>query len=136
AAEQAAGAQIDALIVLSNTGAARSRGPMVMDWSNDARRGGLGLHRTVVNSLKAELPNEGGGGPGAPAQLARLAFPIGLGAQGPLLAEDLPAVRVSGSGELAPERSRRDASDVNSSRYGGIGRAALRVGSSLDVARK
>ncbi len=132
AREQAAGRQIDAVVVISNSGAGRSRGPLVVDWSNDARRGGLGLHATTVNSLGAEVGNAGGGGPDGLAQIARLAFPVGIGAQGPLLAEGLPAVRVSGSGELAPPPERRGVSDFNSDRFGAIGRSVLRVVSALD----
>src|SRR5438270_31419 len=117
------------------TRAARARGPLVADWSSDARRGGLGLHRTAVASLKAEVGNSGGPGPSGPAQLARLAFPVGLGAQGALLAQGIPVVRVSGSGELAPPKNQRKPSDLNTTRYGEIGRSLLRIVSALDIAR-
>lgn len=133
AREQAEGHRIDALVVISNSGAARSRGPLVIDWATDARRGGLGLHRTAVNSLRAEVGNSGGGGPAGLAQIARLGFPVGIGAQGALLAEGLPAVRVSGSGELAPPPDRRRVSDFDSNRFGAMGRSVLRIVSALDA---
>ena len=43
------------------------------------------------------------GGSGAFGQLARLSFPIGIGAQGVLLEKGYDAVRISGSGELPPD---------------------------------
>ena len=131
-AETAAGRQVDAAIVLSNTGAAHSHGPLVIDWSNDSTRGSLGLRRTASDALRAELGTDGGGAASAPAQLARLAVPVGDGAQGVLLADGLPAVRISGSGELAPPPDRRGNRDFNPNRYGPIGRAVLRMVSGLD----
>src|SRR5438876_117443 len=67
-AETAAGRQVDAVIVLSNTGAAHSHGPLVIDWSNDSTRGSLGLRRTASDALRAELGTDGGGAASAPAQ--------------------------------------------------------------------
>lgn len=124
---------VRALIVLSNLAAARSRGPLVVPWSDDASRGSIALERTAASSLRQEL----GGLPseeGAVGQLARLAFPIGIGAQGVLLAEGAPAVRISGSGELPPAASGEADADVD--RLGSLGRAALRTASALDSGRR
>lgn len=121
--------RIEAVLVLSSLGASSSRGPLLVQWSNDASRGGIGLNRTVAQSVRQEL----GGIPreeGAPGQIARLALPIGIGAQGVLLAEGQDAVRLSGSGELPPE-----AEPVNVERLGSLGRAALRAASALDGRR-
>src|SRR4051794_9971200 len=43
---------VEAVIVLSNLGAARSSGPLVLGWSNDEERGNVGLERTVNGSLR------------------------------------------------------------------------------------
>jgi hypothetical protein len=126
---------VDAVLVLSNMGAPRSHGPLIVDWSNDARRGNLGMRRTVTDSLRNELGSDGGPSATPPAQLARLAFPVGLGAQGTLLEHGLQAIRLSGSGERAPPRSQRDLADLRSGRYGDLGRSALRVVSAVDGAR-
>jgi hypothetical protein len=126
---------VDAVLVLSNMGAPRSHGPLLVDWSNDARRGSLGLRRTATESLRNELGTDGGPTASAPAQLARLAFPVGLGPQGALLELGLPALRLSGSGERAPPRSQRDTNDLRGDRYGELGRSALRFVSALDAAR-
>lgn len=124
--------RIRAVIVLSNLGASRSRGPLVVDWSNDSSRGSIGLARTAAVSLREEL---GGvpAGEGPAGQLARLAFPVGIGAQGVLIEQGIPAVRISGSGELPPPRTGLDDLDVD--RLGALGRAALRTASAVDAAR-
>lgn len=119
---------VEAVLVLSQLGAPRSSGPLMIAWSNDAGRGSVGLERTVSASLREEL----GSVPhseGAFAQFARLTFPIAPGASGVLLPEGLAAVRMSGSGELRPESSSRK---LDVQRYGSLGRAALRVVSALD----
>src|SRR3954449_12506055 len=46
------GSDVEAVIVLSNLGAARSSGPLVVGWSNDVGRGNLGIERTVASSLR------------------------------------------------------------------------------------
>jgi hypothetical protein len=123
-------ANIEAVIVLSNLGAPRSRGPLVIGWSNDHSRGNVSVERTVSSSLREEL---GGGLPhqeGAFAQFARLTFPVAPGAQGVLLPQGIDAVRLSGSGELGAPASDEH---VDVERYGSLGRAALRVVSSLDA---
>ncbi|HEX8074329.1 MAG TPA: hypothetical protein VF545_05050, partial [Thermoleophilaceae bacterium] len=111
---------IAGILVLSNTGASRSRGPLLIDWSNDDRRGSLGLRRTAADSLRNELGVDGGPEATPPAQVSRLSLPVGDGAQGVFLAHGLPAIRLSGSGELAPPPGRRRASDLNEERYGTI----------------
>jgi hypothetical protein len=119
---------IEAVIVLSNLGASRPNGPIVVGWSDDASRGNFGVEQTVASSLGEELgriPHQ----EGAFAQFARLTFPISPGAQGVLLPSGIDAVRLSGSGELRPPG--RDA-HVDVQRYGALGRSALRVVSSLD----
>src|SRR5436190_12181075 len=122
--------QVEAVIVLSNLGATRSSGPLVLGWSNDIGRGNLGIERTVASSLREELasiPHQ----EGAFAQFARLTFPIAPGAQGVLLPAGVDAVRVSGSGELRPPGSGRR---LDVLRYGSLGRSALRAVSALDAA--
>ena len=132
-AERVAGdAPVDGVVVLSNLGAPRSRGPLLVDWSNDSRRGSIGLRRTAANALRNEVGEDGGGPGSPPAQVARLAFPVGVGAQGVLLESGLDAIRVSASGELAPPRTQRDLADLNAERYEEFGRATLRLLFTLD----
>ena len=129
--------QLDAVIVLSNLGspARAARGSPIVTWSSDARRDGIALERTVAASLRQEL---GGAvsAEGAAGQLARLAFPIGLGAQGVLLERGVEAIRLSGSGELPPPRSERGLADVDPNRLGALGRTTLRTVDAIDRGRK
>jgi hypothetical protein len=122
----------DASVVLSSVGAKRSRGPLLIDGSNDSSRGSLGLRRTAANALRNEVGEDGGDPGSPPAQVARLAFPVGNGAQGVLLEEGLPAIRLSASGELAPPSGARAVNDIDAERYEEFGRAALRLAFTLD----
>ncbi|MEA2352016.1 MAG: hypothetical protein QOJ14_430 [Thermoleophilaceae bacterium] len=124
---------VDGALVLSNLGAPHSHGPLLVDWSNDSRRGSLGLRRTATDSLRNELGTDGGPSATPPAQVARLAFPVGLGAQGVLLERGVDAIRLSGSGERAPPPGSRALDDLRAQRYGELGRSALRVVSALDA---
>ena len=119
---------IDAVIVMDQLGAKRSRGPLVVTWSNDHTRGNLGLERTAQASLRAEL----GSAPGTDGffkQLPRMALPIGVGAQGVLIPDGLAAVRISGSGELAPDAQVRE---LDEERFGALGRSVLRLVAAVD----
>ena len=137
---------VDAVLVVSNLGAARARGPLVVEWSNDSSRASIGWQRTVAASLREEL-GALPGAEGVPGQVVRLALPLGVGAQGPLLDEGLPALRLSGSGELPPvldaagaRPARGEAAPagdavrgaVDSARLGDLGRASLRALSAVD----
>ena len=123
---------VDAIVVVSNLGARRPRGPMLVGWANDETRAGIGLRRTAANSLRNEVGDDGGGFGSPFAQVARLAFPVGVGAQAVLLDDGLPAIRLSGSGELAPPADRRGLREIDLERYEELGRAALRLMFTLD----
>ena len=118
--------QVDAVLVLSHLGAAPAASSPLVAWSSDASRGSLALEQTAAASLALETgsppPEEG-----AFAQLVRLAAPLGIGTQGPLLAGDVAAIRLSGSGELEPVSSRPDVE-----RFEALGRATLRTVAALD----
>jgi hypothetical protein len=122
--------QIDAVLVMSNLASHSDRGPLVVPWSNDTRRTGIGLQRTAGDSIHQELSRRVGT-TGLLGQLARLSFPIGIGAQGVLLDHGYEAVRISGSGELPPKGS-SDAKQIDPNKLGGLGRAALRTVTALD----
>jgi hypothetical protein len=128
------GPQIDAVLVLSHLGAAQADGPMLLAWSNDSHRGGIGLARTATASLRQELEDVPGD-PGAVEQLTRLAFPLGLGGQGPLLARGIDAIRLSGSGELPPA-SGEQPEDVDVERYAQLGKGALRTIFALEEGKR
>jgi hypothetical protein len=120
---------VDAILVVSSLGSDASE-PSVQAWSNDPRRAGIGLQRTVEDSIRQEL-DEVAGGAGAFGQLSRLAFPVGIGPQGVLLAGGYDAVRISGSGELPPAGD-GPIEVIDEDRLGALGRATLRTVTALD----
>jgi hypothetical protein len=121
---------IDAVLVVSDLGSRPRHGSFVQAWSNDSRRAGIGLQRTVAESIRQELdqPVEG---TGALAQLARLSFPIGIGPQGVLIEDGFDSVRISGSGDLPPEGN-GPVEAIDEDRLGTLGRATLRTVTAID----
>jgi len=120
-------ALIDGVIAFS--GLATGSGPPRLEtWSNDTTTAGIGLQRTVAESLRQEVGSVGGR-PSVAGQLARLAFPIGIGGQGPLLAAGFDAVRISGD-ERLPGAS--PGGELDEERLEALGRALLRSVAALD----
>jgi hypothetical protein len=122
--------KIEAVIVLSDMGAPGPKIPPLIGWSNGSQRVGVGLERTAANSLAQEF-GRAPGGSSSSAQMIRLAFPLGLGAQGQLLAGGVDAIRFTGSGEL-PNASRTRVSDIDVDRLGSLGRSVLRTLFAID----
>src|SRR5918992_3401195 len=129
--ELAAPEMVDGIIVISDLASPTRRGPFVQAWSNDSNRAGIGLQRTVSESISQELEFDPGTS-GALGQLARLSFPIGIGPQGVLLDEGYDVVRISGSGELPPEGN-GPVESIDEDTIGALGRATLRTFSALDM---
>ena len=122
-------ARVEAVLAVSEFGARATLESPIVAWSNDSTRPSPRLTRTAGDAMRQEI----GSLPGqesVPAQLVRLAFPLGIGAQGVMLERGFQAVRFSGGGELpAPARS-LDALDEE--RYVALGTAVLRTVSALD----
>jgi hypothetical protein len=121
--------RVEAVLAVSGFGAPATLESPIVPWSNDSARASARLARTAGDAVREEL----GGLPGretVPAQLVRLAFPLGIGAQGVLLEQGLQAIRFSGSGELPP--SRPSLTGLDRDRYAALGRAVLRTISALD----
>jgi hypothetical protein len=121
---------VDAVLVISDLGSATNNGPILQAWSNDSTRAGVGLQRTVAASISRELDSPAGGS-STLGQLARLSFPIGIGAQAVLLEQGYDAVRISGSGELPPGGD-GPVEAIDADRFGELGRATLRALTALD----
>jgi hypothetical protein len=121
--------QVESVLVISDLGASKPRGSFIVPWSSSTGRAGLGLQRTLAESIRQELDHPVGS-TGAVGQLFRLAFPLGIGGQGVFLSRGFESVRISGSGELpAPgDGGRRPNRDL----LGGLGRATLRTLTALD----
>jgi hypothetical protein len=131
AGQLASAGPVEAVIVLSDIGVASAHGSLLVPWSNTTARGGLRLQRTLGESARLELQSGGAGkSPGTGAQFVRLAFPLGIGDQAPLVDEGFDAVRLSGSGELPPNGQPA----ANADRIGSLGRATLRTLFAYDAA--
>lgn len=125
---------VDGVLVMSDLASSSRRGPIGQVWANDPRRGGIGLARTVADSIRQELEVRAEGS-GALGQLARLSFPIGIGAQGPLVENGYDTVRISGSGELPPGGD-GPVEAIDEDTIGALGRATLRTVTALDQGRR
>src|SRR4051794_39017571 len=123
--------RIDAVLVVSNLGAPGPKIPPLVPWSNGSQRTGVALERTAALSEAQEFGSEPDVS-GTAAQMIRLAFPVGVGAQGPLLEAGLDAVRFSASGELPPPKNKRGSSSISANRVGSIGRSVLRTVFAID----
>ena len=121
---------IDAVLVVSDLGSRARRGSFAQAWSNDSHRAGIGLQRTVAESVRQEL-DRSVEGTGVLGQLARLSFPIGIGPQGVLVDEGFDSVRIAGSGELPPPGN-GPAQAIDEERLGALGRATLRTVTAID----
>ena len=117
---------IDAVLVLGDMAGTRQRRPQVVPWSNALGVAPQRLQRTVEQALRTES-----GPPGstqALMQALRLAFPLTVSEQGPILEAGLPAVLVSASGELGPGPN----DPVGVGRLEAMGRTVLRTLTALD----
>ena len=122
--------QVDAVLAMSDLGHGGGGNAFVQAWSDDPRRAGIGLQRTVAESIREEL-GRSAAGTGVLGQLARLAFPVGIGPQGVLLEAGYDSVRISGSGELPPEGD-GPVEAIDEDRLGSLGRATLRTVTAID----
>jgi hypothetical protein len=121
---------VDGVLAISDLASPTRTGPLVQAWSTDERRAGIGLQRTVAESIRRELDSAPGSS-GTLGQVARLSFPIGIGPQGVLLAHGYDAVRIAGSGELPPGGDGA-VDSIDEDKLGALGRATLRTITALD----
>jgi len=121
------GGPVDAVLVLGDLAGRRTDRPFVVPWSSSTAIAPLQLRRTVEGAVTSETGMRPGGITPA-VQLARLAFPLTLGEQGPFDAQGIGAVLLSASGERAPAAD----APVSSAQLTAFGRAALRSVTALD----
>jgi len=121
--------RVQAVLAISGLGARGDLEAPIVPWSNGSTRASPRLARTAGDAVRQELDTLPGQET-VPGQLLRLAFPLGIGAQGVLLDREIQALRFSGSGELPPVE--RSVSELDRRRFGALGRAVLRTVSALD----
>ena len=122
---------IGAMIVLGDLAGPVTTDQLVTGWSSSPGAAPLVLSRTVATALRAETGLKAAS-PLARSELARFAWPVTVGQQGPAVTAGIPAVLLSASGELPPAGD----APVDSSRLQNFGRAALRSLTALDASPK
>jgi hypothetical protein len=122
---------VGAMIVLGDLAGPVTTDQLVTGWSSSPGAAPLVLSRTVATALRAETGLKAAS-PLARSELARFAWPVTVGQQGPAVAAGIPAVLLSASGELPPAGD----APVDSTRLQGFGRAALRSLTALDSSPK
>ena len=122
-------ADVQGAVALAAPGLEQPRGPYLIDSADGPRRGGIQLERTAERAL-AEQAGVHVNRPGAVQQLVRLAIPVGLGEQAPLIARGIDAVTLSAGGELPV--SGAAAETLSPATLTRFARAALDVVLSLD----
>lgn len=122
---------VDGVIVISGFGLKTQEPATIETWAGNTGRAGIGLTRTVAESLRQEqgVAPEGSSPAG---QFARMAFPIGVGPQGVLLEEGFDSARIAGDGEL-PDDGKSVVESVDEERLERLGRATLRTLTALDA---
>ena len=123
--------RVEGIVTVSELGYGGSDPPAVIGWSGTTDRTSQRLQRTAAESVREEA---GSLAPatGTAGQVARLSFPVGIGAQGVLLGGGYDAVRIAGGGEREDTSGTGDAIDRN--RLGSLGRVVLRTVNALDGA--
>jgi hypothetical protein len=123
---------IDALIVVSQPGAADPNPPYALITSTGTRKGSVALRATAEAALESQTGESGAGESGF-GQLARLSFPSGLGEQAPLVADGVRAVRISSAGERPLAPSEDTAADLEPETIDAFGRTVHSLVGSLDL---
>lgn len=122
---------VDAVIVLGDVASVERTQPFLVPWGADDAIAPARL----LGTLSAALSSQSGVHPSMPralSELAHLAFPLTVSAQGPFVAGGLPAVELSLSGERGPSAS---AHAVGAGALGGIGQGVLAAITALDSGR-
>jgi len=122
---------IDAALVILQPGALKERPPFLITSSNGAQSASAQLVETAAAILR-EQTDRSPGLAGPLGDLARLAFPGGLGEQAVLTERGVPAIALSSAGE-APLSAGEDALDkLSSASLARVGRAALSTTLAID----
>jgi hypothetical protein len=122
---------VDAVIVLGDVASTRHTQPLIVPWGTS----NVIAPARLRNTLSAALSGQSRIRPAALhllSQLAHLAFPLTVSEQGPFVAQGIPAIDFSLSGERGPSAS---GSAVGAGKLGGIGQGVLAAITALDSGR-
>ncbi len=122
-----------AVFVISQPGSASPAAPYVVASSSGEQSASVQLERTAEAAVETQAgrttPEES-----AYTQLARLAFPSGLGEQAPLIAEGIDAVAISSAGERPLAAADDQLDDLGPESIDAFGRAIQSAIGAVDVA--
>ena len=124
---------VEAVIVISQPGAAEPRPPYVVTSSSGRSSGPVRLARTaeLAVATQAQARRER---PSPFTQLARLAIPSGLGDQAPLIADRLDAVAISSAGERPLAEADDTPEQLSTASIDAFGRATQSTVDAIDTA--
>ncbi len=123
---------VEAVVVISQPGAASPRPPYVVASSSGFESPPVQLRRTAEAAVSTQAQRS----PGQESpftRLARLALPSGLGPQAPLVAEGVDAVAVSSAGERPLAAGEDGPEDVSSESIDAFGRSVQSLIGALDL---
>ncbi len=124
-------AAIEAIVVISQPGAAELRSPFVIASSAGTTTASAQLVETASLAASQQV-DQPVGAPSALTQLARLAFPSGLGDQAPLIADGFDAVAISSAGERPLDSADDQPDDVAGDSIEAFGRVVQSTVGALD----
>jgi hypothetical protein len=126
--------RVDVALVIDDIGAAAPRRPFVLPWSTDSNRASLATARTAEVALRRET-GAAAGSESWPRQFMRLAWPLTLREQGPLVRSGLDAVTLTAHGELPRPPGADPLSGVSADRLTRFGRAGFATVLAFDSPR-
>ena len=113
---------VEAMIAITQPGAAEPHPPFVIASSTSTRSGPVQLARTAEEAVNDQA-QEPSPTTSPLTQLARLAFPSGLGPQAPLIAEGVDAIAISAAGERPLAESEDELDQLSGATLDAFGRA-------------
>jgi hypothetical protein len=125
--------RVSSVLVLSNPAAGRPTQPRVIPWSTGPQSTSIELERSAEVAVRNET-NAGNRDEGAFSELARLAIPVNLGEQGPLIESGIDAVRIASKGERQVQPGADEDDDIRVETLSNFGRASLALVLTLDAA--
>ena len=124
---------IEAVVVVSQPGAADPSAPYVVDSSSGKTSAPIQLDLTAERAVETQTGLTADEEP-AFTQLARLAIPSGLGEQAPLIADGVDAVAISSAGERPLATADDQLDDLATQSVDAFGRSIQSAIGALDVA--
>jgi hypothetical protein len=122
---------VDAVVVLGDVASTRRAQPLLIPWGTSDLIAPARLRNTLSAALSSQSRIHAAP-PHLLSQLAHLAFPLTVSEQGPFVAQGIPAIDFSLSGERGPGAS---GSALGGGALGGVGQGVLAAITALDSGR-